>query len=169
MTHKALMLSGLLLSSLAGCKSRPSGRELMDLYAHPGRQWLSWTTAEREYFVYGFVQGYGEGVNQACSAADKLFEKDVPHLFGYDHVASTFPSERCRATVEQYSNIKLSTSAGPDFSSYTNVITTFYTKHPEYRDIPVIELMEYLTDAKNNTADDLYLRAKAERWGIAPQ
>ncbi len=97
-------------------------------------------------------------MNEACLAADNLFEKDKPHIFGHDDVPSTFPSDRCRTSVAHYSKVKVDLSKGPDFSAYTAVITEFYTKHPEYRDTPFSLLMESLTGTKSLTADDIYKR-----------
>lgn len=151
-----LAVVGLLLFVFAGSKSHPQDPERVHLFRHPGKQWLSWTPQERENFVYGYVQGYGHGMNEACLAADDLFEKDKPHLLGHDNVPSTFPSARCRASVAQYSNVKINLSKGPDFSAYTTVITEFYTKHPEYRDTPFTVLMESLAGTKSLTADDIY-------------
>jgi hypothetical protein len=134
--------------------------EQVDIYRHPGVQWLSLTPTERDLIVSGYIQGYGDGKNQACWAADKLFENDKPQ--------SGFPSVRCRESVEQYSHIEFSESGVPDFSPYTNAITEFYTKHPEYRDIPYVYLMQFLTGAKHKTADDLYSMAQTgtmiTRW-----
>ena len=146
----------LFLSAMCGSQSQTSDR--VELFRHPGLLWLSWSSGERENFVYGYIQGHGQGVNEACLAADDLFEKDKPHRLGHDEVPSTFPSARCRANVPQYSNVKIDLSKGPDFSAYTRVITEFYTKHPDYRDTPITLLMESLEGAKSLTADDIYKR-----------
>jgi hypothetical protein len=150
-----LMIIGLLLAStICGCHSKTSDRA--ELFKHPGQQWLSWSSSERENFVYGYILGYTFGVSEACRAADGLFEKDQPHVFGYDDVPSTFPSARCRASVAQYLDVKIDSSRVPDFSAYTTVITEFYTKHPEYRDSQIALLMEALVGTKGLTADDMY-------------
>lgn len=151
-----LMVIGLLVlfSTIAASQSQTSDR--VELYRHPGLLWLSWSATERENFVYGYIQGYGHGMNEACLAADDLFEKDKTHQFGQEDVSSTFPSARCRASVAQYSNVKIDLSKGPDFSAYTTVITEFYTKHREYQDTPFTILMESLADTKGLTADDIY-------------
>jgi hypothetical protein len=156
--RNGFMLIGLLLlfGTLCGSQSRTSER--VELFRHPGLQWLSWSSSERENFVYGFILGYGHGVNEACLAADHLFEKDQAHLFGHDSVPSTFPSARCLSSIAQYSTVKIDLSKGADFSAYTTVITEFYTKHPEYRDSPITLLMESLVGAKTPTADDIYKR-----------
>jgi hypothetical protein len=154
--YSKLIVIGLLLlvASTPGSHSQKSER--VELFRHPGQQWLSWSSLERENFVYGYILGYGHGLNEACLAADDLFEKDKPRLLGHDDVPSTFPSARCRARFEQDSMVKVDLSEGPDFSPYTTVITEFYKKHPEYRDIPITLLMESLTRTKGLTADDIY-------------
>ncbi len=149
-----LMALVLLLSAVSESCSPNSQR--VEFFRHPGLPWLAWTPQERENFVYGYIQGYGHGVNEACLAADDLFEKDKPHQLGHDDVSSTFPSARCRASVAQYPNVKIDLSKGPDFSAYTTVITEFYTKHPDYRDTPYTLLMDSLAGRKGLTADDIY-------------
>ncbi len=144
----------LLFSIISASQSQTSDR--VQLFQHPGLLWLSWSAPERENFVYGFIQGHGHGVVEACRGAGDLFERDKSHRLGHDDVPSTFPSARCRARVAQYSNLKIDLSKGPDFSAYTTVITEFYTKHPEYRDTPLTLLMESLEGAKGLTADDIY-------------
>jgi hypothetical protein len=153
-----LMLIVLLLLFSKICGSQSQTLERVELFRHPGLQWLSWSLRERENFVYGYIQGYGHGMNEACLAADNLFEKDKPHVLGHDDVPSTFPSDRCRTSVAHYSNVKVDLSKGPDFTAYTAVITEFYTKHAEYRDTPFALLMESLTGTKTLTADDIYKR-----------
>ena len=51
------------------------------------------------------------------------------------------------------------TTSGPDFSAYADVITEFYTKHPEYQGIPFVDLMKSLSDRTYKTADQLYQMA----------
>ena len=165
--RNGLMVTGLLLLFAAICGSQSQTSERVELFRHPGLQWLSWTSQQRENFVYGYIEGYGHGMNEACLAADNLFEKDKPRVFGHDDVPSTFPSDRCRASVAQYSNVKVDLSKGPDFTAYTTVITEFYTKHPEYRDTPFALLMESLAGTKSLTAEEIY-----KRWttrGSAPR
>ena len=144
----------LLLSTVLESHSQTSDR--VELFRHPGLLWLSWSAAERENFVYGFIQGHGHGVVEACRGADDLFEKDKPHQLGHDDVPRTFPSARCRARVAEYSNVKIDLAKGPDFRAYTTVITEFYTRHPEYRDTPISLLMDSLSGTKRLTADELY-------------
>jgi hypothetical protein len=167
--RNALVTIGLSIAFFVACKSVPQSADRVELFRHPGLQWLSWTPAERESFVDGYIQGYGHGVVEACSAADDLFEKDKQRVFGHDNVPSTFPSARCHKSVAEYSNVKISLSTGPDFSSYTTVITEFYTKHPEYRDTPHTRLMKFLAGEKTLTADDLYLKLTTWKSQATPQ
>jgi hypothetical protein len=156
--RKLLIVIGLSLLLCAVFAAQAKHLERAELFQHPGVQWLSWTPGERENFVYGYIHGYAQGMGEACLAADKLFEKDKPHVIGHDDVPSSFPSARCLRSVQQYPLIKSSPTTGPDFTPYTTVITEFYTKHPEYRDTPFTLLMEYLANPKNVTSDDLYFQ-----------
>jgi hypothetical protein len=124
-----------------------------------GQQWLSWTSAQRNSYVYGFIDGYMKGTVDACLAADELFEVGQPHRLGDEHHPTEVPSGRCLARVDrEYSKGKL-TESGMDTSAYTSVITEFYTKHPEYRRVPFSSLLLLLSDKKHKTAEELYAMA----------
>lgn len=153
MRRLQVLIVGFLFVSSWACMSRSPETNPVDW--HPGVQWLSWTPTERERFVWGFIDGDGHGRSRACLAADKLFETNQPHTFGYDKVPSTFTSSRCLASLEEYPNV-INLSSGPDFTSYTSVITEFYTKHTDRRDIHFTQLMEMMSGAKVPSADELY-------------
>ena len=77
---------------------------------------------------------------------------------GDEQHPTEFPSGRCLASVDEYSRFKY-TDSTIDFSAYVNPITEFYTKHPEYGGILVPSLMEFLSDKKCSTADELFQMA----------
>jgi hypothetical protein len=108
-----------------------------------GGEWLSWSPKERSTYVDGFITGYLQGTNRACD----------------EHHPSDMPAARCLAGVEKYSKTRHTEASGPDFSAYTEVITEFYTQHPEYRGIPFVRLLQLLNDSNNKTADELYQMA----------
>ena len=119
---------------------------------------MSWTTNERNRYIDGFISGYLKARLAACNAADNLFEVGHPHQLGDDQHPTEVPSGRCLAAVDTYSRYKFVNSS-IDFTAYTNVITEFYTKHPEYQGIPFPHLIEVLSDKKCSTADQLYQMA----------
>jgi len=123
-----------------------------------GGEWLSWSAHERNRYVDGFISGYLKARLSACNAADNLFEVGQPHRLGDDQHPTEVPSGRCLAAVDTYSRYKYLNSS-IDFTVYTNVITEFYTKHPEYQGIPFPHLIEVLSDKKCSTADQLYQMA----------
>jgi hypothetical protein len=112
--------------------------------AGTGYEWVLWTPEQRSSFIDGFWTGYVMGTRRACDVTDDLFEVGKMHRVGED------PSARCLARLELYSK---------DARLYTAVLTDFYTQHPEYRNIPVVYLMRFLTDSKFKTADELYQMA----------
>lgn len=124
-----------------------------------GGQWLSWTEGERNAYVYGLISGYLTGSLEACRAADDLFEVGQPHSLGDEHHPSEVPSARCLAKRDDYSDCKL-TPATSDCGAYTKVITEFYTKHPEFRGIPFVNLIRLLSDRNRKTADELFQMAQ---------
>jgi hypothetical protein len=110
-----------------------------------GEEWLSWSPAQRSTYISGYVTGYLMGSHDACGATDQLFEVGKPHRLYED------PSARCQAHLETYSS--------RDTATYTTVITEFYTKYPQYRDIPYPYLLKFETDNQHKTADELHAMA----------
>jgi hypothetical protein len=109
--------------------------------------------------VNGFITGYQRGSLSACEVADELFEVGKPDRLGDEHHPSEIPSARCLARMEEYSKARYAEASGPDFSAYVDVITEFYTNHPEYKGIPFVDLMKSLGDHNYKTADQLYQMA----------
>lgn len=124
-----------------------------------GGEWLSWSEPERDSYVDGFISGYSQARLKACNAADTLFEIGQTHRLGDEQHPTEVPSGRCLAAVDAYTRFKYLNSA-VDFSPYTNTITEFYKKHPEYSEIPFPFIMEFLSDGKYRTADQLYELAR---------
>ncbi len=121
-----------------------------------GGEWLSWTPAERNTFVYGFIDGYMGGTLDACYIADDLFEVGKPHRLGDERHPTEVPSGRCLDHVDRdYSRINF-TKSRTDASPYVDVITEFYTKHPEYGGVDFVHLLRLLNDKNHKTADQLY-------------
>jgi hypothetical protein len=117
-----------------------------------GRQWLAWQNANREAYITAYINGYFYGVKDACYVFDDL-----------EPTVSLRHAVHCRATAPRYS-YKSDVAGYPDLSKYTNVLTKFYTEHPEYQSIPYVLLMPYLADQRHKTADDLYDLAKAGKF-----
>jgi hypothetical protein len=117
-----------------------------------GEQWLAWQAPNREEFVSAYLDGYFFGAEDACNVFDDL--EPTISLKHYVH---------CRAKAPRYS-VKSDSAGYPDLNKYTDVITRFYTEHPEERTIPYARLMPYLTDEQHKTADDLYNMAKAGKF-----
>lgn len=125
-----------------------------------GGEWLSWSPGERATFVNGFIAGYRQGSHGACEVAQELFgEPGKMYRLGDEHHPSEMPSARCLARMEEYSKTKYTEASGLDVSAYTDAITEFYTKHPEYQGIPFVNLMKSLSDRNYKTADQLYQMA----------
>jgi len=147
--------------NISGCGI--TKKEKREFAAGPvtGDQWLALSSSQQNGAIYEYIQGYLDGLNQACGKLDSLFETNVAHQYRYIDKPSTFPSDRCRANADYYSKMTLAANHhGYDYSVYINVITEFYLKHPEYRNIQLVILMHHLTDQQFKGADDLYTMAK---------
>jgi hypothetical protein len=125
-----------------------------------GGEWLWWSPEQRTTYVDGFITGYVQGSHSACEVADQLFEVAKPHRLGDEQHPSEVPSARCLARMQEYSKARYTDASGPDFGAYADVITEFYTKHPEYQGIPFVDLMKSLSDRNYKTADQLYQMAQ---------
>jgi len=125
-----------------------------------GGQWMSWSPAQRDTYVNGFITGYLQGSLSACQVADQLFEVGEPHRLGDEHHPSEVPSARCLARMEKYSKGRYTEASGLDSSAYTDVITDFYSKHHEYWGVPFVNLLKLLSDRNYKTADQLYEMAQ---------
>ncbi len=102
-----------------------------------GGHWLTWTADQRNIFVVGLISGYQMGSLKACNSADELFEIGQPHSPGDKQHPTNTPSGRCLAVVDKYSRCVLKESnSSLDCSTYSDTITEFYTKHPEYQSCP---------------------------------
>jgi len=146
MGPRMIVLSVAFMLIMAEAQVRPGQLER-------GGEWLSWSEGERNTYVVGLITGYRVASLRACNAADQLFEIGQPHRLGDQQHPSEMPSARCLARVDSYSKCESGTT---NCSAYAKTITEFYTKHPEYQDLPFPELMEFLSDGKSNTADQLY-------------
>ena len=152
---------GLVLTCVVGCKAQSSSPSSAASPQYRGAQWLGWGEVTRDIFVFAFIDGYKQGASDACRAGDKLFDFKNGIVPEHSKDEIPLPSGTCRAHSDQYSHCQVGAPEGHVCSAYTGVITAFYTKHPEYQNIPFEYLMQYLTDKEHKSADDLYSMAKA--------
>ena len=139
-----------------GCKSRT-----INDHKSPGELWLSWSASEKDNIVYGYIQGYEDGMYRACTAAGKLGEDDAKFYTSKGIRRESISYSRCRAGVDEFSNYRLDKNGQPDFSVYSGTITEFYSAYPEYRSIPPLYLMQFLNGKDHKVAKDLYLMGKS--------
>jgi hypothetical protein len=145
----------LLVGLLIALSSR---RPAAQVQASPGAQWLSWTASDKNAYVHGFIDGYLNGTTEICKVADD-FSKGGNTTSSADLPQTNLSaSAACYARRGDFSR-QYSGPAGVDFSLYGNIITEFYTKHPQYRAISFPKLMLSLRDGASNSADQLYRKA----------
>jgi hypothetical protein len=125
-----------------------------------GVQWLSWSQEMKVTYIAGFVDGYLSGTYHLCDTADKLFTVKDPHHASDQAMPGSEASALCLAGRNDYS--KEYSGKGIDFSPYADVITEFYTKHPDFSAVRFPDLMLFLGDGKCDTSDQLYQRAVKE-------
>jgi len=110
-----------------------------------GEEWLSLTPQTKSYLIGAYLDGYLAGKIDACAAADDLFAEQKPIHDPKDSV-----DQRCVRKAKSYSK---------DVDDYIGVLTDFYTKYPQHRNIPNLYLIQILTDDRYTTADGIYQMA----------
>lgn len=161
MRCKLVLIIVFLFTPLVGCNSHSSSPDSNALSQYRGAKWLSWNDVQRDTFVFAYIDGFKSGTLVACADADKSFDFKNGRIPEHDKDEIAWPSTLCRANASDYSSCTAGASEGHVCSVYTQVITTFYTKHPEYQNIPFEYLMRYMTDKNHNNADELYSMAKS--------
>jgi hypothetical protein len=164
MTKSIATLVGalLILLPLAGCHTQTHTSNLSALN-HPGQLWLSWTASDRDNFVLTYVQGYETGVAETCLAVQHITEEDSANSVQSGGRPHVLLHERCSASVDSYSRYNIDPSTNGDFHTYTDAITSFYSKHEEFRNVPFIYLMQFMSDQQHKSPDELYAMAKEGR------
>jgi hypothetical protein len=108
-------------------------------------KWLSWSAETRATFVAAYLDGYQSGTFNGCNAAGELFEvgKTFSNL-------DDLPVRRCNRKAKHFSK---------ETNDYISVLTDFYTRHPQFRNIPHFYLLENLIDGQYKTGDEIYQAA----------
>lgn len=162
MRPRYLFFAVLLALVAAGFARDPNQGQAPLRQLERGGQWRSWSELQRAAYVQGFTSGYMEARLAACAMADDLIESD-PHPRSYPGDANHPPNEPsvvCLENMETYSRFSYQGDNPPDMSAYTDVITEFYGRHPEYDDVPFPLIMLSLGDRSHKTADQLYKMAQ---------
>ncbi len=139
---RALAISAALVAlSLAVVRTQPASPS-----REAGQEWLSWSPDVRIVFAQAYLSGYLSGKTNACMAAAELFES------GPVHDLSESADARCFRRAKSYSKTS---------DHYARVITDFYQKYSQYRNIPYAYLMLVMTDDRFTTVDEIYQAALA--------
>jgi hypothetical protein len=126
------------------------------LPANPGG--LSWTASEKHAYVGGFIDGCLSGTTAICQAAGHFLKGGNIRSSGARPETPSSASAACFASGGDYCK-QYSGKAGVDFSVYANIITEFYTKHPDYRAVSFRKLILSLRDGACNSEGQLYQKA----------
>ncbi len=88
-----------------------------------------------------YLQGYFMGKSDACETAAELFGPRKPI-----HDLDQDPERRCFRHAKRYTM---------SVADYVSIITSFYEKYPEHRDIPVDYFMIVFRDQRYKTLADI--------------
>jgi hypothetical protein len=149
----------LFTSLIIGCKLNHSADSQLHARREPGEKWLTWSGNQRDVFMAAYIDGYRAGINNACLATDQSLELKVAAASKIGAGNINLPSSVCRAGADSFSLCMADAHDDNLCGAYTQVITDFYTRHPEYRVIPVEYLMQFLVDRQQKDDSELYKMA----------
>jgi hypothetical protein len=107
-----------------------------------GKQWLGWSTFEREQYVGAYVEGVGEGFRNGCETA---LEASLPPGDGQRFVEA---NSRCASHAP---------FAGRNLDPFITSVTLFFQKYPEQteqRNLGVSVVLRRLDEGK--TIDEIH-------------
>jgi hypothetical protein len=129
----------LLLFILSGSHTSAQARN------RDGDRWLSWNSDSRLGFVWGYTTGLSRGFGEGCEAYSRVVPTGKPHSLRDD------PFGKCIGKGFGFSQ-------PPAF--YEKQITGFYTSFTEDQDVPLEQVIKWLSDAENLTLQQMHERAK---------
>jgi hypothetical protein len=116
----------------------PSGSAPVISSLYDGNGWLSWDKAARLAYMNGFLTGVVEGQSAGCTIITNALEAS-PQAATLDHAFLEHQRQDCEPeSLRRFTK-------PPEF--YEDVLTRFYTRYPEDRDIPYPSLMSELADS----------------------
>jgi len=121
----------------------------------PGAQWLSWSAGEKSTHVAAFIDGYLAGTTEVCQAADHFVKGGNISSRGDPLETNSSASAACCTRGGDYSR-QDSGKAWVDFSACVNIITEFYTQHPDDRAVSFRKLPLSLRDGACSSEGQLY-------------
>ena len=124
-----------------------------------GEKWLSWTPSERDRYVYGYLDGYFSGFDEACQIVWKL-DLRYPSK-SKDNVDE--PGTNCTKARHEYSEQKIRGVEDIDVAFYTAMITELYERYPDARSAPFVLLLGLMHDGGPTNSEQLY-RAQIGKW-----
>lgn len=138
-----LLIVPISLALLVSARPVPAQRDCCQ-----GDWWLKWNKDQRKTYFYGYAIGYSNGFLRGCergSAGSAVKGTELQPRF-----------DRCMEHERDFSR-------GPDY--FVEAVTSFYTGHPEVRDIYPYEVLDLL--GKGLSVEQIR-RYPFERHGISP-
>ncbi len=149
---------------IGACSQKRNRQPTTPQFGGGGSEWLSWTPAERNRYVYGYLSGYGVGFHRACESAENLdlLKENLPPRQGEENVID-ISQHRCLDGRKEYSKVRMDPTIHPDVSFYSEMITKLYQEHPDSRSALYEMLMELMSDGQVTNSEALY-HAQAGKW-----
>jgi hypothetical protein len=124
-------------------------------------EWSALSVNERVAYMEGYTDGYSIGASAACDNADQLFNTKGQVL---PNGTLSNPVELCDAALDHFTRMGHRGKTRASFSVYSDAITEFYQKYPQYKNAPFSFLTKLLSDKNYQTADQLF--QKLERHDL---
>jgi hypothetical protein len=96
-----------------------------------GDEWSTWSDDTRIGYISTYMLGYARGFRDACETGQEIYSNEKP---------TRAPRDKCFDKAYKYSK---------NIEDYAAAITEYYHAYPSDRKVPVFELLEGLSDARN--------------------
>ena len=113
---------------------------------NPAELWLSWSADAREKYIWGYVEGFGEGKRGACTYyADKI----TPTLPHEPLPPEKLPRSACINDLPSY----------PQYlDTYSETVTAYYKKYPHDRQAGISRILEELASPPGLSIDEIHAK-----------
>ena len=103
-----------------------------------GDNWLKWTDETRIEYVSGYLWGLGRGFRDGCEAGEKTYSTGK---------LRALPGEKCIPKQPMYSR---------NLEDYVGGITAYYHAYPTESCVPILHVLEGLSDARKLTVQQMH-------------
>jgi len=121
-----------------------------------GEIWIKWNESRRQGFIDGYIQGRRQGYQKGCGNAEQILSQ--------------------KGTSIQSDLLAQCLGGGSGFTApldrYQEEVTAFYEKYSADREIPMTDVLRFLSDEYNKTPEQIhkwYISYKSHDETVRPE